>query len=277
MSSAALAGVTALPGVESAVAQARVSVDRLLTHRVLRRRGEEVRLAGALRGARASAALDGVDWPLADVRRLEEITDRPGAGVVRGALRTGAELGALRTSWVKAPLQVLARLHALAAADLLAQDRLGRPRASDEAVDDPLGLPAAPSPATVSARLDALARLVASPADASALVLSAVVHGELLALRPFPTGNGVVARAASRLVLITKGFDPAAVTIPEVGHLDVADSAKPAAPAAAYGDAARGYLAGTPTGVAVWVVHCAGAVERGAQEGLAVCEALLRG
>ncbi len=272
MSSDALAAVVVLPGVETAVAQARVAVDRLLAHRVLRRRGEEVRLAAALRGARASAALDGVDWPLADVRSLEEIADRPGASVVRGALRTGAELGALRTAWVKAPLQVLARLHALAAADLLAQDRLGRPRASAEAVDDPLGLPGAPSPAAVSARLDALARLVVSPGDSPALVLSAVVHGELLALRPFPTANGVVARAASRLVLITRGFDPAAASIPEVGHL-----ADPANSTAAYGDAARGYLAGTPAGVAAWVVHCAGAVERGAQEGLAVCEALLRG
>lgn len=277
MSSDPLAGVSALPGVEAAVAQARVAVDRLLTHRVLRRRGEEVRLAGALRGARASAALDGADWPLADVRRLEEVPDRRGAGVVRGALRAGAELGTVRSAWVKAPLQVLARLHALAAADLLAHDRLGRPRDDGEAVEDPLGLATAPSPATVSARLDALARLVATPGDASALVLAAVVHGELLALRPFPAGNGVVARAASRLVLITRGFDPAAVSIPEVGHLDGAGAAGPGSPRAAYGAAAQGYLVGAPAGVAAWVVHCAGAVEQGAQEGLAVCEALLRG
>ena len=40
---------------------------------------------------------------------------------------------------------------------------------------------------------------------------------------------------------------------------------------------ARAYLTGEPESVGGWVVHCARAVELGAREGLAVCEALQRG
>ena len=50
-----------------------------------------------------------------------------GALRVSEALEGGAT--ALVGVWQKAPMQALARLHALAAADLVDEDRLGRPRA----------------------------------------------------------------------------------------------------------------------------------------------------
>ncbi|HEY9475078.1 MAG TPA: oxidoreductase, partial [Mycobacteriales bacterium] len=50
-----------LPGVTEAADEARDAVDRLLGHRALRRGGEAVSAESALRGARASAALDGAD------------------------------------------------------------------------------------------------------------------------------------------------------------------------------------------------------------------------
>ena len=62
------AHVGGLPDVPEAVAEARESVDRLLGHRVLRRRSAEVSAEAALRGARASAALEGVSVPIEDVR-----------------------------------------------------------------------------------------------------------------------------------------------------------------------------------------------------------------
>ncbi|HMA47444.1 MAG TPA: hypothetical protein VKP11_09635, partial [Frankiaceae bacterium] len=58
------ADVAALPGVPAAVDAARAAVDRLLAHRILRRRSAEVTAECALRSARASAALDGAEVPL---------------------------------------------------------------------------------------------------------------------------------------------------------------------------------------------------------------------
>jgi hypothetical protein len=253
-----LADVAALPGVAAAVALARESVDRVLGHRTLRRRGAEVSAESALRGARASAALEGVPVPLEDLRGG---ADDP---VVRGAVRVSAELGSLAGAWRTAPRQALARLHALAAADGAAD--LGRPR-STLRVRDPLGIGTPPPPDEVVIRLDALSRLLTSPTDASAVVVAAIAHGELLALRPFGWGDGLVARAAARLTLADRGLDPRLLTVPEVGHAELSG---------AYADAIRGYASEGPEGVARWVCHCAEAVSLGAREALAVCEAFAR-
>src|SRR4051812_8349814 len=64
----AFANVATLPDVPEAVARTREAVDRLLGHRILRRRSAEVSAESALRGARASAALEGVSAPLEEVR-----------------------------------------------------------------------------------------------------------------------------------------------------------------------------------------------------------------
>jgi hypothetical protein len=232
--------------VADAVAAARGTVDRLHNHRVLRRKRPQVSAESALRGARASAALEGVDVPL-DIMRAEPPTEP----VVQGSLRVSVELGALDDVWQHAPLQALARLHVLAAADLIDEAMLGRPRL------DPL----------VASRLGELADLVTARSDIPAIVLGAVVHGELLALNAFPAAGGVVARAAERLVIVTRGLDAKSVTAPEVGHCELVED---------YRTALDGYRTGDPEAVAAWVVHCARAVELGAREGLAICEALQR-
>lgn len=257
-----LVAVATLPDVPESVARARESVDRLLGHRVLRRRSAEVSAESALRGARASAALEGVPVPLEQARG-GEVSDP----VVQGALRVSAELGLLATTWHTAPRQALARLHVLAAADGAPADDLGRPRA-DGHVRDPLELGALPSPPEVTARLDALSDVLTSPTGAPALVVAAIVHGELLTLRPFGWGDGIVARAAARLTLVDRGLDPKSLIAPEVGHAELRDG---------YVAGLRGYASGTPEGVAGWIRHCAEAVELGARDALAVCEAFLRG
>jgi hypothetical protein len=261
------ARVADLPGVRHAVADSRTAVDLLLRHRALRRSGGEVSAESAVRGARATAALDGVDWSLDAVRNHSQHGDQAGADVVRGALRAVGELGRLAGVWEQAPLQALARLHALAAAGIVDADHLGRPRRDGEHAVDPLELGRPPGAAELSVRLDALAQLLVARTSAPALVIAAIVHGELLALRPFVWGNGIVARAAERLVLGTRGFDARGAGVPEIGHVELR---------ATYGEAARAYLGGTPDGVARWVRHCADAVKLGTQEGLAICEALAR-
>jgi hypothetical protein len=100
-------------------------------------------------------------------------------------------------------------------------------------------------------------------------VLAAVVHGELAAIAPFGTADGVVARAAARLTGITRGLDPKAVSVPEVGFAELGREE--------YVRALAGYASGQPEGVAAWLVHCCRATEHGALEGLAIAEALLRG
>jgi hypothetical protein len=241
-----LTPLLALPGVGEAADSARAAVDRLLRHKVLRRESAGVSTESALRGARASAALEGVDVPLGDLRSGS--VDDP---VVLGALRVSAALGGMVETWPRAPGQVLARLHVLAAADLADAAGLGRP---------------APH---AGPRLSGLLSLVTGGTAAPAVVVAALVHGELAALRPFGSSDGVVARAAARLTGITRGLDPKAVSVPEVGFAELGRDA--------YADALAGYASGEPDGVAGWLVHCCRATEHGAVEGLAICESLLRG
>ncbi|WP_169949828.1 Fic family protein [Microbispora sp. H11081] len=262
-----LAVIAGLPGVPEAVQEAREAVDRLYRHRVLRRRGPQVSAESALRGARASAAIEGVDVPLEPLR-MGEVSDP----VVQGALRASAELGRLAPTWRSAPRQVLARLHALAAAGLTGDP--GRPRTAPTAAD-PLGLGPAPGPEETAARMSALAGLVtesaAAPVTASAtapaLVLAAIVHAELAVLRPFGVADGLVARAAERLTLVDLGLDPKSLAVVEMGHAELGD---------AYAESLRAYLKGTGEGVGTWVRHCASAVVLGVRETTAICEAMSR-
>ncbi|WUH99241.1 oxidoreductase [Spirillospora sp. NBC_00431] len=260
----ALADVANLPGVVGAVDDARSAVDRLLGHRILRRRSAEVSTESALRGARASAVLDGAYVTLDDLRT----TENPSDPVVQGSLRVSAELGTLTETWRKAPRQALARLHVLAAADAVENASLGRPRTDVGTVKDVLDLGDAPSPSEVSLRLDALSSLLIEPTKAPALVVAAIVHGELLTLRPFGWGDGLVARAAQRLTLVARGLDPKSLVAPEVGHLELSDD---------YAAALRAYSSGTSEGVAQWIGHCSAAVAAAARDSQAICEAFMRG
>jgi hypothetical protein len=172
--------------------------------------------------------------------------------VLAGALRVGRALdgealtNTVRT-WQRAPLQTLARLHLLAATDLVAPDELGRPRS-------------APG---VGERLDLLSQVVVG-SSAPAPVIAAVVHGELLALRPFGSADGVVARAASRLVAVASGLDPHNLGVPEVSWLRRRDT---------YLAAAAAFATGQPEGVADWVDICCTGLEAGAHEAKSIADA----
>lgn len=288
-----LAPLAQLPGVPDAVAEVRKAVDRLYGHRVMRRRAAEVTSESALRGACASAALAGADWPLEEVRRRSDFSADPESRTVGAALRIAAEAGQLLSIWRHSPLQVLARLHLLAVGD--ADAVAGRPRQGAEGAEvlfpldlepvesveaDPAAgapvaaLPPAPGAEEVAARLDQLSRLLIARADGQgvgtpALVVASVVHGELLALRPFGSHNGVIARAAQRIVLIAEGLDPKSICPAEVGFAELGTDA--------YRRALAGYLAGTPEGLAAWIGHCGRALRLGVRESTAVCEAMQRG
>ncbi|MEU0400291.1 oxidoreductase [Streptomyces sp. NPDC006197] len=270
-----LAALGSLPGVAEAVDSVRKAVDRVYGHRVMRRRSNEISSEAALRGARGSAALSGADWALEEVRRRTDFSADAEARAVGAALRLGAEAGQLLSIWRQSPLRVLARLHLVAAGDAGLPagagvgDSVGRPRLDGETVDEPLIDLPLPTPAEVAGRLDGLAELIVAGSEAPALVTASVVHGELLALRPFTSYNGLVARAAERIALVGSGLDPKAICPAEVGHAEQGR--------AAYLAAFEGYLSGTPEGVGAWIAHCGRSVELGVRESTAVCEALQRG
>ena len=88
-------------------------------------------------------------------------------------------------------------------------------------------------------------------ATAPALLIAAVVHGELLALGAFAGPNGLVARGAARLALMSGGFDPRGLVAVDVGHLDRGPE---------YVGAAGAFATGTPDGVRSWLKHYAAAV-----------------
>lgn len=238
---------------------AREAVDRVRRHKVLRSQSARVTAESQLRGARASAALGslsetGTDWPLEEVRRRTDLGEEDGSGRLRGALRISGELGTLAPVWKRSPIQALSRMHLLAAAGHVDPDRVGRP-----------------SGAEAAATLSTLANELRDPAAAEvpAVVVAAAVHAELLVGEPFGWGDGLLARAASRLVLADRGLDPQSLAVVEAGHVDLGVDA--------YLDAARGYATGTDEGLAAWLAHYAEAVALGARESLAVCEAIMRG
>jgi hypothetical protein len=243
-----LAPLLDLPGVADGVQVARDAVDSLLNHKTLRRRSGDVSAESSLRGAWASAVLSGSGATLAEVRA----GDAAGDPVVQGALRTQSALGSLTDTWTRAPRQALARLHALASADLvLDSDELGRPSTS----------------AGVAQRLDTLAGVLTST-SAPAVVVAGIVHGEVMSLDAFAPASGIVARAAVRLTLIECGLDPKSLVLVEAGHRELGSD---------YADALDAYRSGTEAGVARWLRHCAEAVAVGARESTAICEAILRG
>ncbi|MEJ3749762.1 oxidoreductase [Actinomycetes bacterium KLBMP 9797] len=231
-----LAPLLDLAGVREAVAEARDRVDEAMRHRALRRHGGQVAAEVSLRSAVASAALEGHGYDQEAVR-AGTVTDP----VVQGALRVAGAVGGLSERWLTAPRQVLARLHTLAATGSVPADALGRPAL------DPAG----------ALRLDSLAALVTSGTQTPPLVLAAVVHAELLALRPFAGPSGVVARAAARLTLIARGFDPRGLLAVEVGHL---------AREPEYVGAAGAFATGTPDGLRSWLRHYTTAVSLAATE-----------
>jgi hypothetical protein len=231
--------------VVAAAEAAREALAKAHRHRTNLRNWSVTAAESAVRGARSSSALDGGEL------RLDASGTEAHDPVLAGALRAGQALAGGTTSligiWRRAPLQALARLHTLAAADLTDERALGRPRPGTQ----------------IAARLDLLTRLLTGASSAPAPILAAVAHGELLTLRPFGCGDGVVARAVSRLVTIASGLDPHGLGVPEVYWLRRAEQ---------YRSAAEGFASGTREGMVEWLLMSCNALSDGAREALSIAE-----
>lgn len=228
-----LARLAALEGVGSAMAATRDGVDAMLRDRGLRRTTPDLTAESLLRGAHASAVLEG------SAATLEEVRSGDCPPMAQAALRVSTELLGLVPTLERAPLQAFARLHTLAGKGVAPDDDLGRPRSEEAA-----------------ARLRQLGDTLSAPTEAPALVVAAVVHAELAAASPFVSHNGIVARAAERLVLVARGVDAKSLVVPEAGHLKLRRQ---------YESNLRGYRDGGSAGVHSWLLYAAEAYAAGAE------------
>src|SRR5699024_3177532 len=93
-------------------------------HRANLHSGSATAAEASVRAARASAGLDGAGLDLPD--ETDGIVTDP---LLAGTLRIAEASEALLATWRRAPAQALARMHVLAAKDLIQDpDNLGRPR-----------------------------------------------------------------------------------------------------------------------------------------------------
>jgi hypothetical protein len=233
-----LAPLLNLADIADAVKGARAAVDGAYRHPALRRKGGQVAAEISLRCAVASASLisDGYDLELV---RSGTVLDP----ILQGSLRVAESLPALATRWETAPRQVFARLHVLAGTGVLPVADLGRP----------------------TTPLDRVCSYIVSRSG-DPLIRAAVVHGELLALNAFGPVNGILARAAARLTLVSSGLDPRGLIAAEEIHL----SRQPE-----YVGAAGAFATGTPDGIRSWLKHYATAVSSGTATITEVADAAL--
>lgn len=238
-----LAPLVDLPGVSAASDEARDALGRAHRHKFNLRGWPQTAAEAALRAARASAVLDGGAVQLSADGEPDPVT----AGAIRVAEALEGGATSLVGVWQRAPMQALARLHALAATDLTDDEHLGRPRTDPD----------------VGRRLELLTEILAGGSKVPAPVLAAVAHGELLSLAPFGTADGVVARAVSRLVTIASGLDPHGLGVPEVHWMRKSGE---------YRAAARGFASGTPDGLTAWLLLSSEALKGGAREALQIAQ-----
>ncbi|KGN32101.1 oxidoreductase [Knoellia sinensis KCTC 19936] len=270
-----VAALAALPGISEKVDAAREACTQLRWHNALRRRIPEAAAESRVRGARASGELDGARLSVEIVRDLMRgaVTwhddPDPVEQVMRGVLAATAETERLGPVVLNAPMQALARLHTAAAAGLVPDDELGRPRKDGEDSREFLEISPAPSAAEARDRLQRVVELLAGAASLPVPIVAAVAHAEIITARPFTRGNGVVARAVERAVIQAGGLDPTGVAVPEVGH--------GAGGGPAYFGGLTAYVRGDAAGVGLWLAHSCDAIVAGAQEGERIADAVLAG
>lgn len=117
------------------------------------------------------------------------------------------------------PVPTLGELHRRLTHGLVAADRGGAPRTTDQAVHDASTgrvVYFTSDPGAVPAQLATLGSwLASSGAREHALIVSGIVHVELLRIHPFDAANGRLARTTARLLLRSGGLDPDGLACPE--------------------------------------------------------------
>ena len=138
-----------------------------------------------------------------------------------------------------APLQAIARLHAVVGSAALA------PTSS--------AARATRRPPTGCA---GVAELLLSDTEAPALLVAAIAHADVADRRAVRVAQRDRRPRLERLVLVSRGVDAKSLVVPEAGHL---------AHRAAYESNLRAYSGGGPRGVHAWALYGAEAFRAGAE------------
>ena len=281
----ALAALAGQPRVRQAQEALREASAELRWNEALRRRWREARSESCVRGAVASAAVEGAVVPASLLR--ECVASGSLSRAVTGDASLDAAAGLWRaqtrvTQWM-APLRgnqrptpppaaaLLATLHRdvtgpLAAGGRLPLTEVGAARLEEQAAREG-GPGPAPHGEELSQRRAALMELLEIE-GAPALVRCAVVHAEMVCARPFTAGNAAVGRLLLRYLATRDGLEPTGVAVPDLYA---------ARAPGAYAQALAAYATGSLEGVVSWIVWQAEALLLGIQEAQAVCRAVQAG
>lgn len=271
----------------------------------LRKRWREARAEASVRAAVSGAAIEGAVVSGQALR--EQIAAGPkGAGVhasskdpawdaATGLWRAHSRLvgympdlvGRTRPV-VPATAQLMASLHRdvagpLAVAGLISEAVVGCPRESGQGLENqslegaglrengkPL-LEGGPGPnlggQELRERLEQIVALIDTP-NLPALVRVALVHAEMLTVRPFALANGALGRLLVRHLSVRDGLDPTGVSVSDyyAGRVP-----------GAYAEAAQAYASASLEGVVAWIIWQAEALLEGMRQGSELSRAVQTG
>lgn len=271
----------------------------------LRKRWREARAEASVRAAVSGAAIEGAVVSGQALR--EQIAAGPkGAGVhasskdpawdaATGLWRAHSRLvgympdlvGRTRPV-VPATAQLMASLHRdvagpLAVAGLISEAVVGCPRESGQVLENqslegggllengkPL-LEGGPGPnlggQELRERLEQIVALIDTP-NLPALVRVALVHAEMLTVRPFALANGALGRLLVRHLSVRDGLDPTGVSVSDyyAGRVP-----------GAYAEAAQAYASASLEGVVAWIIWQAEALLEGMRQGSELSRAVQAG
>lgn len=264
----------------------------------LRKRWREARAEASVRGAVSGAAIEGAVVSAQALR--EQIAAGPkGAGVhasskdpawdaATGLWRAHSRLvgympdlvGRTRPV-VPATAQLMATLHRdvagpLAVGGLISEAVVGCPRESEQALENQslegAGLlEGGPGPnlggQELRERLAQIVTLIDTP-NLPALVRVALVHAEMLTVRPFALANGALGRLLVRHLSVRDGLDPTGVSVSDyyAGRVP-----------GAYAEAAQAYASASLEGVVAWIIWQAEALLEGMRQGSELSRAVQAG
>ena len=116
-------------------------------------------------------------------------------------------------------------------------------------------------------RLAQIVTLIDTP-NLPALVRVALVHAEMLAVRPFALANGALGRLLVRHLSVRDGLDPTGVSVSDyyAGRVP-----------AAYAEAAQAYASASLEGVVAWIIWQAEALLEGIRQGSELSRAVQAG
>lgn len=264
----------------------------------LRKRWREARAEASVRGAVSGAAIEGAVVSAQALR--EQIAAGPkGAGAhasskdpawdaATGLWRAHSRLvgympdlvGRTRPV-VPATAQLMATLHRdvagpLAVAGLISEAVVGCPRESGQGLENQSLeggglLEGGPGPnlggQELRERLAQIVALIDTP-NLPALVRVALVHAEMLTVRPFALANGALGRLLVRHLSVRDGLDPTGVSVSDyyAGRVP-----------AAYAEAAQAYASASLEGVVAWIIWQAEALLEGMRQGSELSRAVQAG